>query len=68
MVLGGSDTAFPGNSWQYLEILLVATIGMWVLSGINCVGARDVAKHPIMHRTTKDYLVLNINNVDAEKL
>lgn len=70
MVLGGSDIASPGNSWPCLEIVLVATVGEWVLSGINWVGARDVAKHPTMHRTcptTKNDLALNVSSTKVEK-
>lgn len=70
MVLGGSDIASPGNRWQCLEILMVATVGEWVLSGISWAGAGDVAKPPAMHRTlppTKNDLAPHVHSTRVEK-
>lgn len=49
--------------WQYLEILLTATNGEWVLLAFG--KAKDAGEYPAIHRTTSQtskYLLLNATN------
>lgn len=42
--------------WQFLEIFLIVTTGgVMSTTSIQCIKARDIAKHSIMHRKTPIY-------------
>ena len=61
----------PGDTQQGKETFIVVTSwGLARASEIQCVQARDAAKHTSLHRaapTAKDDLVQNANGAKAEK-
>ena len=56
----------PGDICQYLKTLLTQLRAYD--TGIYWVEAKDGFKHPMMSRTTKKYLVPNVNSAKAGKL
>lgn len=73
LVLKQGSFCVPEHVWQYLEVSLVVTgAGGGGAKDIECVGAKEAAKHPTMYRTasapiTKNYLTQRVHSALVEE-